>query len=177
MGSLDSGADETGQTSTKGKGAHPCCPVPGASSTGGLSPSLFSSNLRVPSSPGSLAEPRAQRSRGESGAGPLAPPDCGHARLGKDAVPSPFLASCQMASVSRHSLGSILFHSCWAASVSFSSLSPPPQNTLKKIKNIVQLCLPAKRSLQPSRSDSQAFASRTLHAVVQIGTRFKTLVV
>lgn len=154
MGSLDSGADETGQTSTKGKGAHPCCPVPGASSTGGLSPSLFSSNLRVPSSPGSLAEPRAQRSRGESGAGPVAPPDCGHARLGKDAVPSPFLASCQMASVSRHSLGSILFHSCWPASVSFSSLSPPPTKYFKKkLSNCVSQqrgpCSPAGRTLKP----------------------------
>ncbi|XP_040351680.1 uncharacterized protein LOC121043737 [Herpailurus yagouaroundi] len=111
VGSQESQADETGQTSVKGKGAHPCHPVRGASFTRGLSPSPFSGILRVSSSLSSLCEPRPRESRGEPGAGRVAPPGCDHARLRKAAVLWPFLTSCQMTSVSRRSLGSVFFHS------------------------------------------------------------------
>lgn len=118
-------------------------------------------------------QPRRAQSAGKRRAetGRVAPPGCGHARLGKAAVPSSFLASCQMASVSQHPLGFDSLPFTLGGKRLF--LTPPPP-ILKKKKKKSQLCLSAKRSLLPRRSDSQAFAFWTLHAVVQIGTRFKT---
>lgn len=49
-------------------------------------------------------------------------------------------------------------------------LYPSPKYFLK---SLVRLGFPAKRCLQPLGSDSQAFASQSLHAVVQMGTEFK----
>ena len=134
VGSQSRGADETGPTSTKRKGDHPAA-QPGAPSP--LGPLSF---LQQPAGFQLTRQPRRAQSAGKrrrAEAGRVAPPGCGHARLGKAAVPSPFLASCQMASVSQHPLGSILFHSHSAASVSFSHL--PLRNTQKKKKKKSQL--------------------------------------
>lgn len=69
---------------------------------------------------------RSARKPGEPGAGRGALPGCGHARLGRAAVPSPFLASCPVAS----GLGPLRF-TRGAKRLSFST--PPPNTFLKAL--------------------------------------------
>lgn len=173
VGSPESRAGEPGQPAL-GRQRRP--PTPSAHfgvppPLGVFLPFLSPATCRFPAHPAAWRSPGRWKAGESPGACRVAPPGCGRARPGKPprfpAFALPRLLPNDKG-VRALSGVSSFFH---CKSVSFSP--PPPKKYF--LKGIVQLGLPARRSLQPGRRwDSQAFASRTLHAVVQAGTGSKT---